>query len=82
MTAKAVLFCYTAEGRVFADEFTPPRFPDPVRAAENLKRSIVDDLPGALWSIGLNEEARDIMTNTRMREMGFEGYDHAEAKRA
>ena len=53
-----------------------------MRAAENLKRSIVDDLPGALWSIGLNEEARDIMTNTRMREMGFEGYDHAEAKRA
>jgi len=77
--ARAVLFMYNPEtGKTTSDVFTTPEYPDPVRQAEALKASCVDDFPGALWGLGLDEEARDIMTNTRMREMGFEDYDHAE----
>lgn len=78
--ATAVLFMWDPKTqKTTSDVFTTPEYPDPVRQAELLKSACEDDFPGAIWSIGLDEEARDIMTNTRMREMGFEDYDHAKA---
>ena len=78
--ATAVLFMWDPKtGNVTADSYSTPEVEDPVRRCENLKAACEDDFPGAIWSIGLDEEARDIMASTRMREMGFEDYDHAKA---
>jgi hypothetical protein len=76
--AIAVLFMYNPKnGKTSTDVFETPTHPDPVRSAENLREACRDDFPGAIWSLGMDEEARIIMTNTRMREMGFADYDHA-----
>ncbi|WNM67712.1 hypothetical protein SEA_LITTLEFORTUNE_9 [Microbacterium phage LittleFortune] len=78
--ARAVLFMWNpATGQTTTDVYETPTVEDPVRRAENIRRSCEDDFPGAVWAIGMDDEARDIMTSTRMREMGFEGYDHAAA---
>lgn len=62
------------------DVFEGKDHPDPQLAAERMRAAVGDDFPNAVWAIGVNEPARDIMTNRRMREMGFEDYDHAEAQ--
>ncbi|AXH70122.1 hypothetical protein HOT74_gp09 [Microbacterium phage KaiHaiDragon] len=78
--ARAVLFMFNpATGRTSTDVWETPEVADPVRRAENVRRSCESDFPGAVWAIGMDEEARDIMATTRMREMGFEDYDHAAA---
>lgn len=79
--ATAVLFMWDPKTeKVTADSYSTPETADPVRRCERLKSACEDDFPGAIWSIGMDEDARDIMATTRMREMGFEDYDHAEAK--
>ena len=73
---KAVLFIYHTNGKVNADEFLEVEGKsDPYHRALGLWESCCDDFPGAIHAIGMNDRARDLMTNTRMAEMGFEGYD-------
>ena len=72
MSAKAVLFVHTSEGKLFAEVYTTDDgFEDPQLQCEAMKASVQDDFPDAIFSIGLNEEARQIMTRRRMRAMGF-----------
>jgi hypothetical protein len=75
----AVLFTYTAEGKSFTDAYSEADYADPQLQAERMRSAVGDDFPGAIFSIGMNERARDIMTNRRMADMGFENYDHAAA---
>ena len=73
---KAVLFIHHTNGKVNADEFLEVEGKsDPYHRALGLWESCCDDFPGAIHAIGMNDRARDLMTNTRMAEMGFEGYD-------
>lgn len=74
--AKAVLFTHTSDGQLFADAYEAPEYEDPQLMCERMQNAVGDDFPDAIFSIGMNEEARRIMTNRRMREMGFEDYDH------
>ena len=76
--AVAVLFTYTTDGQTFTDAYREEDgIPDPQLMCERMQAAVGDDFPGALFAVALNERARDIMTNRRMREMGFSDYDHA-----
>lgn len=53
----AVLFAYIpSTGENFANVFDEG--PDPVAKAWGLKAGIEDDWPGAIWSVGADEEAK------------------------
>ena len=79
--AIAVLFKYAPDtGKTTTDVFQTPEHDDPVHTALALKKSCEDDFPGHIWAIGQDQDARDIMTNTRMHDMGFPDYDHAKAE--
>jgi len=45
---------------------------DPEFQAELTRSAVGDDYPNAVWAIGVNEAAREIMGNRRMRAMGFD----------
>jgi hypothetical protein len=78
---KAVLFIQQASGKVNVDEFLEDESGrDPYHRALGLWRSCEDDFPGAIWSIGMNDRARDLMAEANMHAMGFKDYDHAEAQ--
>ena len=68
---RAVLFTYTADGQNFATPFEGCEGPgrDPFHRAQALKESLEADWPGAIWSIGIDEEAREAMADTRMVAM-------------
>ena len=80
--ATTVLFMYNPEnGRTSTDVFsTDDGYEDPFHTAQALKHSCEDDFPGAIWAIANDQEANDIMTNTRMHRMGFPDYDHAKER--
>ena len=79
--ARAVLFMWNPRnGKTLTDVFSTPEHADPVAMAHALRDSCRDDFPGALWGVGADEEAIDIMATNRMRAMGFEDYDHATAQ--
>lgn len=42
---------------------------NPIKLAEGLKASIFDDFPGAIWSIAGDDEAREAVGKSRMKEM-------------
>ncbi len=44
---------------------------DPVRYAELLRDSCEADFPGSIWSIGMNERARELMRDRRLAEWGM-----------
>ncbi len=69
--AKAVLFTYTASGKTFTDAYEAPEYPDPQLMCERTRAAVGDDFPDAIFSIGMNEEARKIMSDRRMKEMGL-----------
>lgn len=75
----AVLFTYTADGKTFTDAYSEADYPDPQLQCERMRAAVGDDFPDAIFSIGMNDRARDLMTNRRMADMGFTGYDHATA---
>lgn len=75
--AKAVLFTYTAKGKTFTDAFEAPKYEDPQLMCEQMREAVGDDFPGAIFSIGMNKAARDIMATRRMRQMGFKDYEHS-----
>lgn len=73
MSAKAVLFTQTADGQTFADEFTTDAgYEDPHLQCERTRAAVEGDFPGAIFAIGMNFEARNIMAARRMRAMGLE----------
>lgn len=72
MSAKAVLFTHTADGRTFADAYAAEDgYEDPQLQCERTRAAVGDDFPGAIFSIGMNDEAREIMARRRMKAMGF-----------
>lgn len=80
--ATAVLFMHDPKtGQTTTDVYATPDVENPVLRAENIKRSCEDDFPGAIWSIGMDDEARDIMAAHRMQQMGFTDYTVEEARR-
>lgn len=73
--AKAVLFTYTEDGQTFTDAYCEADgIPDPQLLCEHVQAAVEEDFPGALFAVALNERAREIMKNRRMREMGFPEY--------
>lgn len=70
--ARAVLFMWDPTmNKTTTDVFETPEYADPFHTAQGLKESCEGDFPNAIWSIGIDEEAREIMKNARMRAMGF-----------
>lgn len=43
----------------------------PYHRAAALRDSVSGDFPGWVWSIGLNDRARDLMASENMRRMGL-----------
>lgn len=79
MTAVAILFSGDPEtGETSMDVFrdtddtTSPL--DPYHRALALRDSVAADFPARHWVISVNDEARELMKNARMRAMGFEGH--------
>jgi hypothetical protein len=71
-TAKAVLFTRTADGQTFTDEFTTDAgYEDPHLQCERTRAAVGEDFPDAIFAIGMNFAARQIMADRRMREMGL-----------
>jgi hypothetical protein len=84
MTAVAVLFSGDPEtGECSMDVFRSDdrtkatwldgREMDPYHRAQGLRESCEGDFPTRVWAIQVNEEARRLMRNARMRAMGFTG---------
>lgn len=48
---------------------------DPYHRAVALRDSTSSDFPDRLWAIGLNEPARKLMRDARMKAMGLEPCD-------
>lgn len=64
----AVLFTYDPKTeRSFATAFTEG--PDPVASAWGLKAGIEDDWPGAVWSVGADQEAKEAHGQTLMTRL-------------
>lgn len=57
------------------DETSSPL--DPFHRAQGLRDSCAGDFPDRLWSIAVNDRARDLMRDARMRAMGFTDDDLA-----
>lgn len=72
--AKAVLFIQQSNGRVSADDFyvRADSDVDPFHQAKGLWGTVKDDFPGAVHAIYMNDAARKLAGDTRMRAMGFE----------
>lgn len=72
MNAKAALFTLTADGETFTDEFSSDAgYEDPQLQCERTRAAVGEDFPDAIFAIGMNDEARNIMVDRRMREMGL-----------
>lgn len=73
MTAIATLFVRQANGRVNCDQFEDDGTSDvdPYHRAIGLWESCKDDFPGAVHAIHVNDEARAMMRDARMKAMGF-----------
>lgn len=73
---KAVLFTLTADGSVHADVYLEgDSADDPELCAQRMRSAVGDDMPDAIFSIGMNDRARFLMTQRRMQDMGFQDYD-------
>lgn len=71
----AVLFTYVPEtGECMATPFDASHG-DPILKAEALRASCEDDFPGAIWSIGSDEEALKVTANRRMKELLGEDWE-------
>lgn len=70
---KAVLFILLPDGRTTTDVFLESESDlyDPEDQCERTLASVGDDFPGMMYAIAMNDRARELMKNRRMREMGF-----------
>lgn len=78
----AVLFALLPNGISHADVFKESEDPDrdPWDRADRMRAAYGDDFPGAIYSIGGNDRARDLAAARRMNQMGFDGYTADDAR--
>lgn len=75
---RAALFTLLADGRHYVDIFTEGELPDdPERCAERALAAAATVEPDAMFSIAVNERARDLMMGRRMRALGFSDLDYS-----
>jgi hypothetical protein len=74
VTAIATLFIRQDNGKVTCDQFEYEDGDeiDPYHRAWGLWESCKDDFPEAAYAIHVNDEAREMMRDARMRAMGLE----------
>ena len=75
---RAALFTLLADGRNYVDIFTEGELPeDPELCAERALAAAATVEPDAMFSIAVNERARDLMMGRRMRALGCSDLDYS-----